>query len=48
MALIKDYVAKPTQISFHHSLIHLDWIRIKNVIQSGPGDVDMEVRAGVP
>jgi len=47
MALVASYVAKPTQISFHHSLIS-DWIRIENVIHSGPGDVDVEGRAGVP
>lgn len=48
MALIASYFAKSTQISFHHSLTHLGWIRIKNVIQSGPGDVGVEVRAGIP
>lgn len=46
MALVTSYVANPTQISFHHSLISLDWIRIENVIESG--DVAVEGRAGVP
>ena len=48
MAFITSYVAKPTKISFHRFLKPLGWIRIENVIQSGPGDVAMEVRAGVP
>lgn len=48
MAFITSYVAKPTKISFHHSLISFGWIRIEDVIQSGAGDVAMEVRAGVP
>jgi len=47
MALITSYVANPTQISFHHFLIPFGWIRIENV-QSGSGDVVMEVRAGIP
>lgn len=47
MALITSYVANPTLISFHHSLIPLDSICIENVIQSGPGNVVMEARAGV-
>lgn len=46
MALITSYVANPTQISFHHSLIPFGWIRIEHV-ESGSGDVVMEVRAGV-
>lgn len=47
MALVASYVANHTQISFHHSLIFLDWIRIENVIESESGD-GVEVRAGVP
>lgn len=47
MALITSYVVNPTQISFHHSLIPLGSICIENVIQSGPGNVVMEARAGV-
>ena len=48
MALILSCVAQTTEISFHHFLIHLDWDRIHNDIQSGPGDVDMEVGTSVP
>lgn len=48
MAFVASYLANSTQISFHHSLLHLGWIRIENAIQSGPGNVDVEERAGVP
>lgn len=48
MALVTSYVANPTQISFHHSLISFGWIRIENVIKSESGDVTVEERAGVP
>lgn len=47
MALITSYVAIPTQISFHHSLIPLGSICIENVIQPGPGNVVVEERAGI-
>lgn len=48
MALILSCVAQTTQISFHHFLIHLDWNCIRNDIQSGSGDVAMEVGTSVP
>lgn len=48
MALSTSYVAKTTQISFNGFILHLDWIRIDNGNQSGPGDVGMEAGAGVP
>lgn len=48
MALILSYVAQPTQISFHLFLTHLDWDYNDNGIQSGSGELAMEIRASIP